>query len=527
MRMHPERPRDAPTMKHFPCLFSARGALAATALLCTPRQAQVLQYPVHQIFVPQKIYEGGGSAQDSYGSGLAVRGDTLAIGIPNEDDAFSNSGSVHLHARTQGPGSWGFVTELHSFLPQAGASFGTRVALAGNALLVSAPRQDEQGSTDCGAVFIYDAATLQYQSRLLPFPLNPGCNFGSSLAVDAVTGRCVVGAPSWDSGVLQNVGRAFLGDLNAVVFTLDGAGVDGDQFGAAVAIEGDYCAVGATDEDFNAAGGISNSGAVYVHSSANGVLLYKLTPPTPATSDRFGSAIHIQGGKLAVTSPGDDVLATNAGAVYVYDVASGTLLQTLTSGYLANIGFPATVRLADERLYVGTPLSANQSCGGVLDFHWGHGYQVAYHQNGFTSGVCGEKMGYRIALDAGTLFSADPSGTGASLLTGCVWRTELQSVVLTLRYPIGNPITPLQEVRLRPGKVGWPCGIALTAVDGAPVLPPIVLTAGLCGPTGERVLPLDNLPAGAANHTFTLMGGAFDEGGLFVLTNSVDYQILP
>lgn len=503
--------------------------LVACNLLALAATAQITSYPVRQVPVPQKIFEASGSNDDDYGAGLDVLGDTLAIGVPHEDDAFANSGSVHLHKRDQGgAGQWALFGELHSFAPQAGADFGARVRLVGDRLLVSAPRQDEQGSTDCGAVFVYDSATLAYQNRLLPFPLQAGCNFGSSMDCEAVNGRVIVGAPSWDNGAVQNFGRAFLGTLQATVFALDGTGSAGDQFGSAVAIDGELCAVSAPFEDFDAASGISNSGAVYVCSSLNGVLAYKLTPPTPANGDEFGRAIHMQGGRLAVSSPGDDVLANNAGAVYVYDALTGTLLQTVTSGWLGASGFStAALELADQRLYVGTTLTDNASCGGVLDIDWMHNYQVAYHQNAFSSGVCGEKMGPRIALDGPTLFSADPNGTGAAPLTGCVWRAQLESVVLTLRYPIGNPVTPLQEARLRPGKIGWPCGIALTAVDGAPLLPPIVLTLGSCAPSGERVLPLDNLPAGSANHTYTLIGAAFDEAGALVLTNTVDYQVLP
>src|SRR5436309_13584 len=54
-----------------------------------------------------------------------------------------------------------------------------------------------------------------------------------------------------------------------------------------------------------------------------------LLDPTPAENDFFGSAVTLAGGNLLVGSRFDDTAASDAGAAYLLDAATGALLTTL------------------------------------------------------------------------------------------------------------------------------------------------------------------------------------------------------
>src|SRR5947199_10667337 len=54
-----------------------------------------------------------------------------------------------------------------------------------------------------------------------------------------------------------------------------------------------------------------------------------LLDPTPAENDFFGSAVTLAGGNLLVGARFDDTAASDAGAAYLLDAASGAVLTTL------------------------------------------------------------------------------------------------------------------------------------------------------------------------------------------------------
>ena len=93
---------------------------------------------------------------------------------------------------------------------------------------------------------------------------------------------------------------------------------DGARFGKASALDGDWLALGAPDEDV---GGFANAGAVYVYQRVAGLWTAwtRLTAPTPAANARFGSALAWRAASLAVGAPGE---FTGEGQVYDFARAS-------------------------------------------------------------------------------------------------------------------------------------------------------------------------------------------------------------
>ncbi|MFH1509512.1 MAG: FG-GAP repeat protein [bacterium] len=91
---------------------------------------------------------------------------------------------------------------------------------------------------------------------------------------------------------------------------------EGDYFGYSVDIDGDYAVVGATyDDDIG-----QDGGSVYVFHREDGLWIQqqKLIPNFGEANDVFGSSVSIYGDIILIGTHGDDDVATNAGAVYVF-----------------------------------------------------------------------------------------------------------------------------------------------------------------------------------------------------------------
>lgn len=96
-------------------------------------------------------------------------------------------------------------------------------------------------------------------------------------------------------------------------------GAQGDRFGRSVAISDDLIGVGAYANDAAAA----DAGATYVFARpTNGWLdateSTKLSPSDAAASDQFGSAVAIDGETMVVGADGKDDAGSGAGAAYVF-----------------------------------------------------------------------------------------------------------------------------------------------------------------------------------------------------------------
>ena len=136
-----------------------------------------------------------------------------------------------------------------------------------------------------------------------------GDRFGSSVATDDL--RTVVGS-NHNSGSLP--GRVHvMGGCTGIAETHElfpGDGFGGDQFGFAVAIDGDRIVVGAPQNNVG-------PGAVYVFhfDGAQWNLEQKLTDPGGAVDDQYGRAVDIQDDLIVVGAPGHD---GGKGAAYLY-----------------------------------------------------------------------------------------------------------------------------------------------------------------------------------------------------------------
>ncbi len=161
-----------------------------------------------------KLSASDAAAGDNFGWTVAIDGDTVVIGAIGNDQNGNNSGAAYIFARSDG--NWTEQAKLSASDGAANDGFG-RVAIDGKTVIVSAPRNADQGSrTSTAYVFAKTNGTWTEQAKVTTGFGAPGDSF----AAPAMAGKTfVVGA-----GINQDDGKQ-LG--SAYVFSLTDAEFDG------------------------------------------------------------------------------------------------------------------------------------------------------------------------------------------------------------------------------------------------------------------------------------------------------------
>jgi hypothetical protein len=339
-------------------------------------------------------------SNDLFGYSIALDGDTLAVGAYLEDsyakgvdgDQTDNSadGSGAVYIFTRSGDDWRQQAYVKGEMTASGRQFGRALALRGDVLAVGAPFDGQAGAdpaagraTDSGAVQVFrrSAGIWREEAYLKAGNAAPGDLFGISVALAG--DRLAVGAHMEDSAATGVGGDA--GDDGAensgatyVFVHRDGQWLQeayikstrtqaAAGFGNSLALDADILAVGAHLED-------NGNGAVYLYRRGrNGWLPQaRLSAPTPAKNDLFGSSLALDADTLAVGAYLEDGAiagqgpAENSGAVYVY-VRSGEAWSQ--QAYLkASSGAPEhrfgrSIALAGDTLAVGAYLEDRQAHG--------------------------------------------------------------------------------------------------------------------------------------------------------------------
>ena len=311
---------------------------------------------------------------DNFGVSVAVAGDTVAVGAPGADVVgVVNQGTVHVFDRhAGGTDSWGEVAILTEDDLAAFGSFGTSVALSGDVLAVGAHKFSEDGQV---ILFERDGDAWGTMATLLEADVggigagdgSTSSTFGGAVALDG--DLLLIGAIGADvSHHNEDDGAAYLfardatdrdrwgfvtrlaapeaelcfGGRFLVELALEPAEVqaevercaredsisDGDEFGIAIALDGDTAVIGAgraEGED-----GSATVGAAYVfHQDGEQWAPGPKLAPSDFQSGRFfgaffGEAVAVAGDVMVVGASGSDVgLKENQGAAYVFERDAG------------------------------------------------------------------------------------------------------------------------------------------------------------------------------------------------------------
>ena len=249
----------------------------------------------------QKLVAGDGAAGDEFGFSVAISGDTAVVGARNDDQGGNGSGSTYVYMRNAGV--WSLQQKLTASDASSGDEFGYSVAIDGDTVAIGAPNADSS-AVQSGAVYVFtrSAGVWSQQQKLASGDAALFDEFGSAVAIDGDT--VVIGAYGTDDGGGQS-GSAYIFVRSAGVWsesqelTADDAAAN-DRFGSSVAIEGDIVAVGAP---YDGHSGVLSAGSAYVFERDGSIWSQgpKLISGDPAQSAEFGGSIdrdRVQTGRL-------------------------------------------------------------------------------------------------------------------------------------------------------------------------------------------------------------------------------------
>jgi hypothetical protein len=333
-----------------------RHALALALALCAGAS----------VIASQSLVPPTATAGARLGTSVCIGTDTLVAGAPDDSQLAPYAGAAYVFTRNNG--QWVERAKLSAPSPRAYSSFGEAVATSRQIVVVGAPFDDTHGDAS-GAVFVYSKSgdTWHFTTRLACSDPAPGQQFGAALAMDGDT--IVVGA-YLDNAHGRNAGAAY-------VFTRSGnrwiqraklTASDPSNFaffGASVAIKGNHILVGAPVAQ-----------AAYLFKLHNGAYLEcaRLSPFGPPSSHytAFGASVAIDQHTLVVGAPLDSEHSANAGAAFAFRYNTTRVTphaKLLARSPQADDEFGTSVAIDDFFLAAGAPYAGSHNEGAVTLFH--------------------------------------------------------------------------------------------------------------------------------------------------------------
>ncbi len=321
-----------------------------------------------------------GSIDAEFGNSIAIDGDWMVIGAQSDDSLAPDGGSVFVYRRSGG--SWLLFQQLGPAVLSTQDRFGFDVAIEGTTIVVGA-RMDDEIARNAGAAYVFE------------FDANQGLWLESQKLLDTVTGS------------------------------------EKDQFGHAVAIQGDTIVVGSRLDD----GSGRNGGSILIfeRSATGWTTDGRIKPDDQVQGDQFGYDVDIYGDTIAVGARKDNSGGVDSGSVYIFerDALGGwnETTEIIASNTTRNLWFGHSVSLSGDTLAVGTPQRLSR-------FRAGHAYVFERDVGG--ADIWGETIllndpgdspeqdnfGFAVALDGDTLAVAARRDDGVAPNAGRVYLHE-------------------------------------------------------------------------------------------------------
>jgi hypothetical protein len=285
--------------------------------------------PIHAQELAILTTESGGT-NHRFGFAVAIDGDTVVVGAPT-----ANGGRGAAYVFVRPVGDWADTDAPTAILTDeslnSNAAFGSSVAISGTTIVVGAPRARTASGAQRGmaAVYVKPAGTWVDATEPLARLTDAGSanneQFGFAVAIDG--NDVVVGAPDarnkrGEIHVFRKPGGAWTSSDTPTATLSDQAGGTNDHLGFSIAISGDTIVAGAYGQKI---GGKGNRGAAYVFTrpGANWVSAdtptAKLTASDGNRSDQFGNSVAIEGSSIVVGAWLKDVDAkSDRGAAYLF-----------------------------------------------------------------------------------------------------------------------------------------------------------------------------------------------------------------
>jgi hypothetical protein len=248
-------------------------------------------------------------SNDNFGFSVAISGDTLVVGAPQEssiasgiggnqaDNSSANSGAAYVFVRNGT--SWSQQAYIKASNSRSQSLFGYSVSISGDTMVAGAPletsaatgidgNQSDSGLESAGAAYVFIRSGTFWGQQAYIKASNTGSNdlFGVSVSISSNTVAVgAMGEASGSTGVngsqfdnsAPNAGATYIFVRNGATWSqeayLKASNADAnDDFGLTVSLDSNTLAVGAFQEDGNSFGingnaatnGAPDSGAAYV-----------------------------------------------------------------------------------------------------------------------------------------------------------------------------------------------------------------------------------------------------------------------
>ncbi|MBP5545288.1 MAG: hypothetical protein ILM98_14525 [Kiritimatiellae bacterium] len=347
------------------CAIAASSHGFAAGCLSDTEPDCVYAGDANPLAVYQTLTSPSGEDNGSFGHAVAMDGDILVVGAPDE---FDYEGRVHVYSYSN-DGRWVFLQTLSS---HDNAAFGYSVAMSDEWLFVGSPFSTSDLEDCRGKCCVYRRNGSGQFDLFQEIKARPGTDyFAASLAVSGEW--AVIGAP------LDASSPTTYANGGAMVFRFDGTRWKDSQY-LVPAMYGNGEAgfgrlVDMTDEWIAVAGSgdssiVGNGGSVVLfhRTGTTWTEAMRVYAPVMNANQFFGESFAIYGNELVVGAPGDGSGGKNAGALFRYplrdvsDTAFNPPDLTLVNATLSDDGrivFDTSRLLGDGVSKYEIQLSAN------------------------------------------------------------------------------------------------------------------------------------------------------------------------
>ena len=366
----------------------------------------------NDVWTQQAYIKSSNSDGDSFGSSVALDGDTLVVGAIYEDsdatgvngnqfndNAFA-SGAAYVFTRTDD--TWTQQAYLKASNTESSDLFGNEVAVDGDTIVIGAKNESsnavgingDESNNDAelsGAVYVFTrtAAVWSQQAYIKASNTDARDGFGDSFSISGNTlavgawgedsGAVGIGGEDSDNGVSSS-GAVYIFTRDSSIWTqqeyIKASDFSG-LFGLSVALEGNTLAVGAANESMT---GGTLSGAAYVFTRENNIWSQQafLKASNKDFEDQFGYSVALFGDSLvvgarfedsdAVGINGDDTNknAPRSGAAYVFSRSNNIWSQQVyvkASNTDALDSFGGNVTMHGNTIVIGSYLESSSADG--------------------------------------------------------------------------------------------------------------------------------------------------------------------
>lgn len=291
---------------------------------------------------------------DSFGSSVAISGDALLVGAYMAHEATGTAGSAYFFQRANG--QWLEHSEVHASDPEGFALFGNSVAMYGGTAVIGAMQAYQKH----GAAYIFSreaGGAWTEQAKLLAGDGTTGAAFGLSVAIDK--NRIIVGAGSAPCAQGNYCGAAYIFEYDGMQWT-EGAKLTPsdshawDFFGRSVAIR-DGTALVSTYAKHNDDG---TTGAVYVFERQGNVWTEtaKIAPPGRKPGDGFGMSVGLQDTRIVAGACMHEINGVPTGQASIFERSGGQWIEYMSldpSSGQSNEAFGCIVATSPDIIAIG------------------------------------------------------------------------------------------------------------------------------------------------------------------------------